>query len=190
MLMLFFIIIVKKGFRMSKDEKLTLIDKLGKIQVELKAPKKQLNKFGGYNYRSLEDILEALKPLIKKHQISLIMNDELINIGERYYIKATASIYGGESSRSASGYAREAEHKKGMDESQLTGSTSSYARKYALNGLFCIDDTKDADHYNEHSKDPVTPKTVSSPKSLEKGLCDCGTEISGNYKKCWKCNQK
>ena len=119
------------------------MEKLAKIQKELKAPKGQLNKFGGYNYRSCEDILEAVKPLLDG--AILTRQDEIINIGNRFYVKATATFTDGTYTHSVTAMAREPETKKGMDESQITGMASSYARKYALNGLFCIDDTKDAD---------------------------------------------
>ena len=119
------------------------MEKLAKIQKELKAPKGQLNKFGGYNYRSCEDILEAVKPLLDGAILTL--QDEIINIGNRFYVKATATFTDGTYTHSVTAMAREPETKKGMDESQITGMASSYARKYALNGLFCIDDTKDAD---------------------------------------------
>ena len=115
------------------------------IQSELKAPKGQFNSFGKYKYRSCEDIVEAVKPVLLKYNFALIITDELVLIGERYYIKATAVITNGTISYNASAFAREEETKKGMDCSQITGSASSYARKYALNGLFAIDDTKDAD---------------------------------------------
>jgi hypothetical protein len=115
------------------------------IQQELKAPKAHRNTFGNYNYRNCEDILEAAKPLCKKYDVMLTVSDEMVMLGERYYIKATATISNKDNSVSVSAFAREAETKKGMDESQITGTASSYARKYALNGLFLIDDTKDAD---------------------------------------------
>lgn len=115
------------------------------IQQELKAPKAHRNTFGNYNYRNCEDILEAAKPLCKKHDVMLTVSDEIVQLGNRYYIKATATISNKDESVSVSAFAREAETKKGMDESQITGTASSYARKYALNGLFLIDDTKDAD---------------------------------------------
>lgn len=115
------------------------------IQNELKAPKAQYNSFGNYKYRNCEDILEAAKPLLKKYGMVLTLNDEPVVIGERCYIKATATVYTENSSHSVTGYAREAGKKGGMDDSQITGAASSYARKYALNGLFCIDDTKDSD---------------------------------------------
>lgn len=118
---------------------------LSKIQAGLKAPKGQLNKFGNYHYRSCEDIVEAVKPLLHGEDVALLMSDEIVQVGTRIYVKATVTISHGESNISVTAYAREAEDKKGMDDSQITGAASSYARKYALNGLFAIDDTKDAD---------------------------------------------
>ena len=116
------------------------------IQNELKAPKGQYNSFGKYKYRSCEDILEAVKPLCVKYGVIITLSDEIVQVGERYYIKATANLSKeGCSDVSVTAYARETLEKKGMDDSQITGTASSYARKYALNGLFCIDDTKDAD---------------------------------------------
>lgn len=120
-------------------------EKLVELQSELKAPKNQKNTFGNYNYRSCEDILEALKPLLKKHGLTIYLSDEVVNIGTHNYIKATAAITDGDTKVSVDSYAREAEEKKGMDAAQITGAASSYARKYALNGLLAIDDTKDAD---------------------------------------------
>ena len=129
------------------------------IQSKLKAPKGQYNSFGKYSYRSCEDILEALKPLLKEHSATLTITDTIEQIGDRYYVKATAQLQVGETSHSVAAYAREDEQRKGMDGSQITGSASSYARKYALNGLFCIDDTKDADATNDHGKSaPEQPK--------------------------------
>lgn len=136
------------------------------IQSELKAPKNQRNTFGNYNYRSAEDILEAVKPLLKKHGCHLTISDEMIQLGDRYYVKATATLAKDADSISTTAYAREEENKKGQDSSQITGSTSSYARKYALNGLFCIDDTKDADSTNTHGKEEQ-PKTVKAPAKSE-----------------------
>lgn len=127
-------------------------ERLIHIQGELKAPKSQENKFGGYKYRSCEDILEAVKPLLKKEKVTLTISDDIVEVGGRVYVKATASLSDGEDTISTSAFAREAESKKGMDDSQITGSASSYARKYALNGLFAIDDTKDADATNTHGK--------------------------------------
>lgn len=116
---------------------------LTEIQKKLKAPKSNYNSFGKYNYRSCEDILEAVKPLLGDNTLTL--NDEVVQIGDRIYVKATAVFRDGATETRVSAFAREAESKKGMDESQVTGTASSYARKYALNGLFLIDDTKDAD---------------------------------------------
>ena len=125
-----------------------MIEKLIKIQQELKAPKGQFNKFGGYKYRSCEDIFEAVKPLLKEEKLVLQTTDELVQIGDRYYIKATAILTDGTETITNTAYAREEETKKGMDGSQITGASSSYARKYALNGLFLIDDVKDSDSTN------------------------------------------
>jgi hypothetical protein len=128
---------------------------LVKIQAELKAPKGQFNAFGKYKYRNAEDIIEAVKPILNKYGTALVISDEVLEVGDRIYIKATATLLDGtDNSISVSGWAREEEVKKGMDAAQITGSTSSYARKYALNGLFAIDDTKDSDSTNQH-KDEV-----------------------------------
>ena len=131
---------------------MNVYEKLMNIQAELKAPKSQYNSFGKYKYRNLEDILEALKPLLNKYKAIVNVSDEMILIGDRYYVKATARIFDIEKSNEyveSTAYAREDQDKKGMDLSQLSGSTSSYARKYALNGLFAIDDTKDSDTTNQ-----------------------------------------
>lgn len=127
---------------------MNIYEKLSNIQSELKCNKSQYNSFGKYKYRSCEDILEALKPIVAKNKATLILSDELVNIGERYYIKSIATLYDIENNNEQvwnTAYAREEAEKKGMDGSQITGTASSYARKYALNGLFNIDDTKDAD---------------------------------------------
>lgn len=136
------------------DSQVVLNQRVGDIQHKLKAPKGQYNSFGKYNYRSCEDILEGVKPLLKEHNLALLIDDEIVQIGERYYVKATAKITDGREIVSATAYAREPDTKKGMDESQITGATSSYARKYALNALLCIDDTKDADTM-DNSKKPA-----------------------------------
>lgn len=142
----------------------TLQQKLIEIQSELKAPKSQFNKFGGYNYRNCEDILEAVKPLCAKHEIVPLLSDEIVMIGDRFYIKATAKVTDGKDEIATTAFARESKDKKGMDESQITGSASSYARKYALNGLFCIDDTKDADFMdNSQSNKQQQPKPQQQP---------------------------
>ena len=133
-----------------------LIEKLVLIQSELKAPKGQRNNFGNYNYRSCEDILEAVKPHLKKHGLYLSITDEVVNIGERYYIKATSIITDGVDRWSIDAFAREEESKKGMDASQISGACGSYARKYSLNGMFAIDDNKDSDATNENVKGSTT----------------------------------
>lgn len=129
------------------EEKISIYSKLLSIQNELKAPKNQYNKFGKYNYRSCEDILEAIKPLCLKYGAVVLIDDYVAQVGERFYVKAKASLIDIDTQEEvyACAYARESENKKGMDSAQVTGATSSYARKYALNGLFCIDDTKDVD---------------------------------------------
>lgn len=144
------------------------IEKIVAIQSELKAPKGQYNSFGKYNYRSCEDILEGVKPLLTKHGLVLTIQDSIDLIGDRFYVKATATITDGKEQLSTSAYARESLDKKGMDASQVTGATSSYARKYALNGLLAIDDTKDADTM-DNSKKPVqqTQETVYNWQTLK-----------------------
>lgn len=140
-------------------------EKLAIIQGELIAPKNQYNKFGNYNYRSCEDILEGLKPCLKKVNAVVQISDEMVLIGDRYYIKATATLIDCEDGFSISNtaYAREEESVKGMSSSQVTGSASSYARKYALNGLFAIDDVKDADS-RDNSKNEPEKKAVEQKK--------------------------
>lgn len=146
-----------------------LNERLSKIQQELKAPKGQMNSFGGYRYRSCEDIVEAVKPLL--NGLTLTISDEVLSFGERFYVKATATISDGKNSIQTSAFAREPLEKKGMDSSQITGATSSYARKYALNGMFAIDDTKDADtdefvkRTDEDAK-PKFQKPVAPPKPV------------------------
>lgn len=142
--------------------------KLQWIQSSLKAPKGQTNKFGGYNYRSAEDILNAVKPLLNVWDCSLVINDEIVEFEGRVYVKANASLVDSNSEEviTAQAFAREAFTKKGMDEAQITGSTSSYARKYALNGLFAIDDTKDADATNTHGKDSPKKTTAQVVQSF------------------------
>ena len=138
---------------------MTVHSKLKEIQKKLKAPKNQKNTFGGYKYRSCEDILEAVKPLLYEHNCTLTINDDMIPIIDSVYVKASATLTDCESGEqvTATAYAREQETAKGMTAPQITGSCSSYARKYALNGLFCIDDTKDADATNtgDEQKTPV-----------------------------------
>lgn len=140
-------------------------EKLIDIQSRLNAPKGQYNNFGGYNYRSCEDILTAVKPLLNEHKLSITLIDNIEVVGSRYYIKATATVSDGENSISTSAYAREEESKRGMDGSQVTGASSSYARKYALNGLFAIDDSKDSDSTNDCSRDNPKGKKASKEKA-------------------------
>ena len=125
---------------------MSIIEKLAAIQKALKAPKGQHNDFANFNYRSCEDILEALKPLLDG--VTIVVSDDVVLVGDRVYVKATVSISDGENSIEATAFAREPLSKKGMDEAQVTGATSSYARKYALNGMFLIDDTKDSDSHD------------------------------------------
>lgn len=154
-----------------------IYEKLTKLQNELNAPKSQYNSFGKYNYRSCEDILTAVKPLLSKHKMSMQISDEIANVGSRYYITATVEITDTENKDEPHIYgkasAREEESKKGMDGSQITGTASSYARKYALNGIFAIDDSKDADtnEYKNQQNNAPTPKT-------KKVLCPkCGADV-------------
>ena len=146
---------------------MAIIEKLLAVQAELKAPKGQYNSFGKYKYRSCEDILEAVKPILKEHGASITISDELVQIGNRIYVKATARFWdiddGGYVNNTA--FAREPDTKKGMDESQITGTASSYARKYALNGLLLIDDTKDADtDENRNERESRAKKQKEQPK--------------------------
>lgn len=162
--------------------------KLVAVQAALKAPKGQFNKFGGYKYRSCEDILEAVKPLLLEQGLQLTITDEPVEVGGRIYIKATATVTDGSETATVSGYAREAETKKGMDESQITGTASSYARKYALNGLFLIDDTKDADATNEHQKPKAAPrpKQAAKPKAAPQPQ---GGELKAAKVRLWRALQ-
>ncbi|ENO4254161.1 ERF family protein [Escherichia coli] len=182
--------------------KTELYKKLWTIQQTLNAPKNQRNNFGGYSYRSAEDILEAVKPLLQN--ITLTLNDEIVLIGDRYYVKATATLSDGEDVIAVTAYAREEESKKGMDASQLTGATSSYARKYALNGLFCIDDAKDPDtdayakqtnQQPRQQKNPPKQQQQKSPPNPDEVLarfCDAAAKAPDANKlreifgKCWK----
>lgn len=147
-------------------------EKLLKVQCELKAPKSQYNSFGKYHYRNCEDILEAVKPINLKHGALVVLSDRVVMVGERYYIEATATFIDTETGDSVSvcASAREEETKKGMDGSQVSGASSSYARKYALNGLYDIDDTKDSDTTNTHGKEVVeasTPNPVFGAAQFE-----------------------
>ena len=192
------------------------MQKLISIQAALKAPKSQRNTFGNYNYRSCEDILEALKPLLKQEGLLLTISDSIEFIGNRFYVKATATVTDGEKEVAVTAYAREEETKKGMDGSQITGAASSYARKYALNGLFAIDDTKDADCTNKHETPEkphsaankpnpttftnTTAKTSQGANTSVYKCAECGETITENVAKfsaskfkrtlCMKCQQK
>ena len=152
---------------------MNIAEKLMVIQQELIAPKNQYNSFGKYNYRSCEDILEGLKPCLAKVKAAVTVSDEVVMMGERFYIKATARLLDTESSEYLcnTAYAREEDAKKGMDSSQVTGSSSSYARKYALNGLFCIDDVKDADTRDNRQKEAKEQKKAEEQqKKIEASL--------------------
>lgn len=151
---------------------MNIYEKLQIIQTKLKAPKNQRNNFGNYNYRNCEDILEAVKPLLAEVKAVVIISDDVERIGERYYVRAIARLYDVETAHNAfienSAYAREEETKKGMDGSQITGASSSYARKYALNGLFAIDDTKDSDSTNTGLDTKLMDEAKSLGIELEK----------------------
>ena len=165
----------------SNNSEMTFIEKFSNLIHELKAPKGQKNTFGKYNYRSAEDILEAVKPIAFKYGLIVNLTDKIELIGDRYYLVATASITDGKERQQSIGMAREAEVKKGMDDSQITGTASSYARKYAMNGLFLIDDTKDADtdEYRKQndSKAPVKI-TQTQAKAMMKKVDDLATLVS------------
>lgn len=141
---------------------------LNKIQTELKAPKGQYNGFNKFHYRSCEDILEAVKPFLKKYEATLVINDEVVLVGNRYYIKATATLTSADGTNTATAFAREEETRKSFDAPQITGSASSYARKYALNGLFAIDDTKDADALgnNQVEKAVNAARNIATEESI------------------------
>jgi hypothetical protein len=153
---------------------MSVYEKLIKVQSELKAPKSKYNSFGKYNYRSLEDILEGVKPLLVKHKATLIITDSIEQDGDRYYLKATATFIDTEDGQtiSNSALAREAADKKGQDDSQITGTASSYARKYALNGLFLIDDTKDADTDEYHKQTNKQTKTEITKENASGGISE------------------
>lgn len=169
--------------------------KLLAIQSELKAPKNQVNNFGHYNYRSCEDILEALKPLLEKNKCTMAICDEILMIGDRFYVKATVYLRDVETTEEVftSAFAREELDKKGMDGSQITGASSSYARKYALNGLFLIDDTKDSDATNDGQKTSPTKQTVTT-KVVTGGVSEvcekCGGIVKAPFKICYPCKMK
>src|SRR5699024_3041664 len=149
------------------EEKLNLTQRLLNAQSELKAPKGQYNSFGKYKYRSAEDILEAVKPINVRNGILLTITDEPILIGEWHYIKASATVTDGVDNLTVTAYARESETKKGQDLSQITGTASSYARKYALNGLYLIDDTKDADTDEYRNQGNKAPKSATQAEIVQ-----------------------
>ena len=164
------------------DEKMTLKEKLMKIQVEMKAPKNLKNSYGNYNYRNAEGILEALKPYEKKYKVTTTISDEVVEVSSRVYVKAIATIRDIESDEEYSvvAFAREAETKKGMDDAQVTGATSSYARKYALNGLFLLDDSKDpdSDEYQKQTAPDFSKYEKLAPRKGLKTICeDFGLDI-------------
>ena len=165
---------------------MSIVKKLMNIQNELKAPKGQYNAFGKYSYRNCEDILEAVKPLLFENGLILNISDEIVMIGDRFYIQAVAKVIDEENNYiEAKALARESLDKKGMDASQITGATSSYARKYALNGLFCIDDTKDSDYCNdkeENKKDSKNQQNKVTTKQQEQLVSDI--QIAEIMKKC------
>lgn len=169
---------------------MSVYEKLLKVQSELKAPKSQYNSFGKYKYRNCEDILEAVKPVAEKYKALVIIGDSLEMIGNRFYIKATAEFIDAETGEKVveNAYAREEDSKKGMDASQVTGATSSYARKYALNGLLCIDDTKDSDATNSgKDKGKFDGKNAEQEKNKSK-LDEPATQAQKNVirKECEK----
>lgn len=155
---------------------MNVYEKLIKVQAELKAPKSKYNSFGKYKYRSLEDILEGVKPLLEKNKASLVIADSIEQVGDRYYLKATATFIDTENGESVSNsaLARESADKKGMDDSQITGTASSYARKYALNGLLLIDDTKDADTDEAHVEKEARAEKAKDDEKNEALVTDIG----------------
>jgi len=160
---------------------MSVYSKLFEIQQTLKAPKGQYNKFGEFNYRSCEDILQQVKPILMEQKTIIILSDELLLIGQRYYVKATACIVDietGEQAKSEA-YAREPEDKKKMELSQITGASSSYARKYALSGLFCIDSEKDSDATNTYGKDENQQQINQQQQKLKPCCQKCGKEFTG-----------
>lgn len=167
----------------AKKTQETLEEKLNLIQTTLNAPKNLYNSFGKYSYRNLEGILAGVKPLLKDTGCTFVLSDDMVEVGGRIYVRSCASIsYGGETIESY-GWAREEESKKGMDASQLTGSTSSYARKYAANGLFAIDDTIDADGYNTHGKDEVSKPNNSTAQTPKKPTISDLSKVKDALKK-------
>ena len=171
-----------------------IFESLKAIQAELDVPKSQYNSFGKYNYRNAEDILAAVKPLCKKYGCLLTVTDEMVMLGDRYYVKATATISDVNNHYKTTAYAREELTKKGMDSAQITGAASSYARKYALNGLFCLDDVKDADHGNNTESTAKPTYTTEKPQyekaqeifapdiEFDGGCSECGATMTDGQK--------
>lgn len=161
----------------SNHPTMNIQSKLLAVQSELKAPKGQFNAFGKYKYRSCEDILEAVKPLLSKHGLSMTISDDIVDVGGRVYVKATVTVFDHDgNAHSVNAYAREEDTKKGMDASQVTGATSSYARKYALNGMFLIDDTKDSDSTNTHGSDNNVATKPKAAPAAEKPAAPAAAE--------------
>ena len=164
---------------------MSIAEKLGQIQTTIKAPKNLYNSFGNYKYRNAEGIFEAVKPYLDQYKCHLVLEDNMVEIGGRIYVKATATLYDNESkdSVSAAAFAREAESKKGMDDSQVTGTASSYARKYALNGLFLLDDTKDADS-DEYHKQNGSGKDAEVEKKKTETAKISGVKVKSLVERC------
>ena len=181
------------------NETKTFLQRFSAVQTELKAPKGRTNKFGGYKYRSCEDILKAAKPLLQKYGLVLTITDSIQQVGDRYYVTATAVVSDAEGIQTVqtSACAREAEDKKGMDDSQITGTASSYARKYALNGLFCLDDVQDADGDFDLSDGPrcarcgnnIKPHRAAMPGGTNYTAASIAAMTRKKYGKplCWDC---
>lgn len=154
---------------------MNIYEKLLNVQTELKAPKGQYNSFGKYKYRSCEDILESLKPVLEKNKLTMFISDEIVCTNNRIYVKATVHLINSEKlgeTIQVSAFAREEETKKGMDGSQITGASSSYARKYALNGMFAIDDTKDSDSTNTHGKEKIEQDKAQDYLNSREGMIE------------------
>lgn len=163
---------------------MSIYETLSHIQVELKAPKNLYNSFGKYKYRNAESILEAAKPLCAKHGCTLTVSDDVVLIGDRYYIKATATVQDKDgNAASATALAREDETKKGMDGAQITGTASSYARKYALNGLFCIDDTKDPDSDEYHNQTTAAQRDTNAAAARLAARAECQRAVKSYCQK-------
>lgn len=177
--------------------KAKLLSALLKVQATLNVQKTRLNTFGGYNFRNCEDILESLKPLLKQHEVNLFITDSVEMVGDRFYVVATATITDGESIHEVKGWAREPDIKKGSDPSQITGAASSYARKYALNGMFLIDDSQDVDtvEYRHEASKKAKQAVKEEIKNLDEVLskfvseaaeCESVEQLQASFKEVWK----